>query len=89
MGNGSVNTNDVQVASPAPAHSTLPGSKYMSKEGAHLGFFSFLFISQARSRGENKGKKRCQLLIISATVVLSPGSSMPIDVVCFVLGVLF
>lgn len=60
------------------------------KEHILFFFFSiFLFISQARSRGGNKGKKRHQLLIRSAAVVLSPGFSMPVDVVSFVLGVLF
>lgn len=60
MGNGSVNTDDVQVASPAPACSVLPGSKYMAKEGTRLFFFfcppSYLFHRQGAEVGIKEKK---------------------------------
>lgn len=67
MGNGSVNSDDVQVASPAPAGSVLPGSKYMSKEGSTpLGFFLLIIYFPGK---EQRWEKRRQLLVRSAAVV--------------------
>lgn len=50
-------------------------------------FFSpfYLFLRQGAELGIKE--KRCQLVIRSAAVVLSPSFSMPVDVVSFVLGV--
>lgn len=62
MGNGSVNTDDVQVALPVPARSVLPGANTSPKK-EHFFFLSFLFISQARSRGGGKGKKYVSCLL--------------------------
>lgn len=60
MGNGSVNTDDMQVpflCLPAPC---CQGANTCPKK-EHIFFFffllSFLFVSQARSRDGNKGKK--------------------------------